>query len=177
MTTNLYVRLQHCNKKNHVIFPSHIYPFNVPNRPTFRTNATRNILNIWATYTEHITRSEARAAMASMYSFQPSGSPPLVVWWTTPLLFTRNQKWQPGYLAIVTLLPPPWSRSAQGHPQGSHPSGSGPLLMAAVLHHASPLLLWQTRRFRYVCRSSSSSTHAGGVCIEALDLICSCDDS
>ena len=102
---------------------------------------------------------------------------PLVVWWTTPLLFTRNQKWQPGSLAIVTLLPPPpWPWSAQGQAQGSRPSGSGPLLMAAVLHHTSPLLLWQTRKFRYVCRSSSSFTHAGGVCIEALDLICSCDD-
>ena len=65
MTPNLYVRLQHCNEKSHVTFPSHIYPFNVPNRPTIRTNAMRNILNIWATYTKHITPSEARAAVAS----------------------------------------------------------------------------------------------------------------
>jgi len=67
MTTNLYVRLQHCNEKSHVTFLSHIYPFNVPNRPPFRTNVMRNMLNIWATYTKYITRSEARAAVASIY--------------------------------------------------------------------------------------------------------------
>ena len=60
MTINLYIRLQHCNERSHVTFPSHIYPFNVPNRPTFYTNTMRNVLNIWAIYTKHVTRSEAR---------------------------------------------------------------------------------------------------------------------
>ena len=75
MTTNLYVRLQHCNEKSHVTFPSHIFPFNVPNRPTFRSNAMKkhirhmNHISQDFSYTKHITRSEARAAMASFVWF------------------------------------------------------------------------------------------------------------
>ena len=73
MTTNLYVRLQHCNKKNHVTFTSHIFPFNVPNRPTFRRNAMRKYIRHMShisqdfSYTKHITRSEARTAVASLF--------------------------------------------------------------------------------------------------------------
>jgi len=71
MTTNLYVGLQHCNEKNHVTFSFHIFPFNVPNRLTFRSNAMRKHIRHMShisqdfSYTKHITRSEARAAMAS----------------------------------------------------------------------------------------------------------------
>ena len=81
MTTNLYVRLQHCNEKNHVTFSSHIFPFNVPKRPTFRSNAMRKHIRHMShifqdfSYTKHITRSKARAAMASMYKISSRGQP------------------------------------------------------------------------------------------------------
>jgi len=71
MTTNLYVRLQHCNEKSQVTFPSHIFPFNVPNTPTFRSNPMRKHIRHMShisqkiSYTKHIARSEARAAVAS----------------------------------------------------------------------------------------------------------------
>ena len=58
MTTNLYVRLQHCNEKNQVTFPSHIFPFNVPNRPTFRNNAMRKYI----THMRHISQDSAVAS-------------------------------------------------------------------------------------------------------------------
>ena len=73
MTTNLYVRLQHCDEKSQVTFPSHIFPFNLPNRPTFHSNAMRKHIRHMShifkefSYTKHITRSEARAAVASIY--------------------------------------------------------------------------------------------------------------
>ena len=72
MTTNLYIRLKHCNKKTHVTFPSYIFLFNVPNRTTFRSNAMKKYIRHMShifqdfSYTKHITRSEARAAVASM---------------------------------------------------------------------------------------------------------------
>ena len=72
MTTNLYVGLQRYNEKSHVTFPSHIFPFNVPNRPIFRSNVMRKHIRYMShisqdfSYTKHITRSEVRAAVASM---------------------------------------------------------------------------------------------------------------
>jgi len=71
MTTNLYVHLQHCNEKSQVTFSSHIFPFNVPNRPTFRSITMRKHITHMShisqdfSYTKHITRSEARAAAST----------------------------------------------------------------------------------------------------------------
>jgi hypothetical protein len=71
MTTNLYVGLQFYNEKSHVTFPSHIFPFNVPNRPIFHSNAMRKHIRHMShisqdfSYIKHITHSEAQAAVAS----------------------------------------------------------------------------------------------------------------
>ena len=71
MTTNIYVRLQHCNEKSHVTFPYHIFLFNVPNRLTFRSNAMRKYIRHMSHisqdffYIKHITCIEARATVAS----------------------------------------------------------------------------------------------------------------
>ena len=73
MTTNLYIGLQHYNKKSHVTFHFHIFSFNVPNRPTFHSSVMwkhiRHIRYISQnfSYTKHITSSEARTAVASYY--------------------------------------------------------------------------------------------------------------